>query len=85
MLRQENLEDEDSKAREGATRDWLYRIVDRLPPHCGELLAMWAYHAHGELFTKQMLTSFMAGQGTTAEKRQRAVPMFSRWMRELIG
>ncbi len=85
LLRQENLEDEEAKAREGATRDWLYRIVDRLPPHCGELLALWAYHSHGELFTKQMLTSFMAGQGTTAEKRQRAVPMFSRWMRDIIG
>lgn len=84
LLAQENLEDEDLKAREGATRDWLYRTVERLPPHCGELLALWAYHSHGELFSKQMLRSFMMGQGTTEKARERAVPMFSRWMKDVI-
>lgn len=84
LLAQENLEDEDLKAREGATRDWLYRTVERLPPHCGELLALWAYHSHGELFSQQMLRSFMMGQGTTEKARERAVPMFSRWMKEFI-
>ena len=84
LLAQENLEDEELKAREGATRDWLYRIVDRLPPHCGELLALWAYHEHGELFSQQMLRSFMMGQGTTEKARERAVPLFSRWMKDNI-
>ena len=85
LLAQENLQDEDLKAREGATRDWLYRTVERLPPHCGELLALWAYHTHGELFSQQMLRSFMMGQGTTEKARERAVPMFSRWMKDVIG
>ena len=84
LLVQENQEDEDLKAREGATRDWLYRTVERLPPHCGELLALWAYHSHGELFNQQMLRSFMMGQGTTEKARERAVPMFSRWMKDVI-
>jgi len=84
LLTQENLEDEDLKAREGATRDWLYRTVERLPPHCGELLALWAYHSHGELFSQQMLRSFMMGQGTTEKARERAVPLFSRWMKDVI-
>jgi hypothetical protein len=84
LLVQENLEDEEVKAREGATRDWLYRIVERLPPHCGELLALWAYYTHGELFSQQMLRSFMMGQGTTEKARERAVPMFSRWMKDVI-
>ena len=85
FLVQENLAVEDIKAREGATRDWLYRIVERLPPYCGELLALWAYHEHGELFSQQMLHSFLAGQGTTEEKRKRAVPLFLRWMKDVIG
>ena len=84
LLAQENLENEDLKAREGASRDWLYRTVERLPPHCGELLALWAYHTHGELFSQQMLRSFMIGQGTTEKARERAVPMFSRGMKDLI-
>jgi hypothetical protein len=85
FLMQENLAGEDIKVREGATRDWLYRIVDRLPPHCGEILALWAYHQHGELFSQQMLRSFVAGQGTTEEKRERTIPMFWRWMKDVIG
>jgi len=84
LLIQENQEDEDLKAREGATRDWLYRTVERLPPHCGELLALWAYYSHGELFSQQMLRSFMMGQGTTERARERAVPMFARWMKDTI-
>jgi hypothetical protein len=85
FLMQENLADEEIKVREGATRDWLYRIVDRLPPHCGELLALWAYHQHSELFSQQMLRSFVAGQGTTEEKRERTIPLFWRWMKDVIG
>lgn len=84
LLIQENQEDEDMKAREGATRDWLYRIVTRMPPHCGELLALWAYHEHTELFSQQMLRSFMMGQGTTEKARERQVPLFSRWMKDNI-
>ena len=84
FLMQENLAIEDIKVREGATRDWLYRLVDRLPPHCGEILALWAYHQHGELFTQQMLRSFVAGQGTTEDKRLRAIPFFWRWMKDVI-
>jgi hypothetical protein len=85
FLTQENLATEDIKAREGATRDWLYRLVDRLPPHCGEILALWAYYQYGELFSQQMLRSFVAGQGTTEEKRERAIPLFWRWMKDVIA
>jgi len=84
FLSQENQQDEDLKVREGATRDWLYRIVGRLPPHCGELLALWAYYKHNGLFSQQMLRSFMMGQGTTEKARERAVPLFSRWMKDKI-
>jgi hypothetical protein len=47
-------------------------------------LALWAYHSHGELFSQQMLRSFMMGQGTTERARERAVPRFARWMKDTI-
>lgn len=68
------------ETREGATRDWLYKAVDRLPAHCGELMVLWAYVAHEEIFTPNIVRSFLAGQGTSDAERRRAVPLFTRWV-----
>ncbi|NQV55647.1 MAG: hypothetical protein HQ503_07290, partial [Rhodospirillales bacterium] len=79
LLEQENSTDARDAAREGATRDWIYRLIERLPPHCGELLVLWAYSTYDELFTAAMLRSVIVGMGTTDVVRKRAVPMLWRW------
>ncbi len=84
LLVQEKAAGDDEAAREGATRDYLYKIVDRMWPHCGELITLWAYHNHNDMFTPDILRSFISGQGTTDEARQRKIPMFWRWTEDDI-
>ncbi len=82
LLEQEmGVEDEemDREGREGATRDWIYKMVPNLPPHLGELLVLWCFHTYKELFKPSIAKSFLAGQGTSDDARQRAVPYFFRW------
>jgi hypothetical protein len=82
LLEQETgVEDEemDREGREGATRDWLYKMVPNLPPHLGELLVLWCFHTYENLFKPSIAKSFLAGQGTTDDARERAVPYFFRW------
>ena len=69
----------DRDGREGATRDWLYKMVPALPPHLGELLVLWCFYKYKDLFKPSIAKSFLAGQGTTDDARERAVPYFSRW------
>jgi len=68
------------ETREGATRDWLYKAVDRLPAHCGELVVLWSYMTFNDMFSPKIVRSFLAGQGTSDAERQRAVPLFMRWV-----
>ncbi len=68
------------ETREGATRDWLYKAVDRLPAHCGELVVLWSYMTFSDIFSPKIVRSFLTGQGTTDAERKRAVPLFMRWV-----
>ena len=82
LLEQEmGVEDDEMSrdGREGATQDWLYKMVPSLPPHLGELLVLWCFHTYKELFKPAIAKSFLAGQGTTDDARARAVPYFYRW------
>jgi len=82
LLEQEmGVEDDEMEreGREGATRDWIYKMVPNLPPHLGELLVLWCFHTYKELFKPSIAKSFLAGQGTSDDARQRAVPYFFRW------
>jgi len=83
LLQQEVVEGE---GREGATRDWLYKVVERMPAHAGELVVLYSLMAYSELFSPQLVKSFLLGQGTTEESRSRVVPLFTRWveMSEII-
>jgi len=72
LLEQEmGVEDDDMEreGREGATRDWIYKMVPNLPPHLGELLVLWCFHTYKELFKPSIAKSFLAGQGTSDDAR----------------
>lgn len=84
LLFQEKSPVDDDTIREGATRDHLYKIVDRMVPHCGELITLWAYHAYRDIFTPDILRSFISGQGTSDDARRRHIPMFWRWCEDDI-
>jgi hypothetical protein len=82
LLMQEKAPVDDDFGREGAARDHLYKIVERMVPHCGELITLWAYHAYRDIFRQDILRSFIAGQGTTDAQRMRKIPMFWRWLED---
>lgn len=85
LLEQEmGVDDEEMEreGREGATRDWLYKMVPSLPPHLGELLILWCFHTFNDLFKPSIAKSFLAGQGTSEDARARAVPYFFRWFKQ---
>ena len=84
LLIQEKAPVDDDHGREGATRDHLYKLVDRMVPHCGELITLWAYHAYRDIFRADILRSFIAGQGTSDDQRKRKIPMFWRWCEDDI-
>jgi hypothetical protein len=84
LLMQEKAPVDDDFGREGAARDHLYKIVERMVPHCGELITLWAYHAYRDIFGPDILRSFIAGQGTTDAQRMRKIPMFWRWLEDDI-
>lgn len=84
LLMQEKAPVDDDFGREGAARDHLYKLVDRMVPHCGELITLWAYHAYRDIFGADILRSFIAGQGTTDAQRMRKIPMFWRWQEDDI-
>lgn len=84
LLMQEKAPVDDDFGREGATRDHLYKLVERMVPHCGELITLWAYYAYRDIFRADILRSFIAGQGTSDEQRKRKIPMFWRWCEDEI-
>ncbi len=84
LLMHEKAPVDDGFGREGAARDHLYKLVDRMVPHCGELITLWAYYAYRDIFRPDILRSFIAGQGTTDTQRMRKIPMFWRWQEDDI-
>jgi len=78
LLAQEG--EESGEGRAGATRDFLGRVMDLLPPHCGEIVALWAYRRHPDLFLPEIVKSFLSGQATSVEKRKKMLPLFTRWV-----
>ena len=77
MLRQEITEGE---GRDGSGRKFMCDPINKMPPHCGELLSLWAYFACPQDFSTKVQKSFVASQGTTADSRRRRLPVFFRWV-----
>jgi hypothetical protein len=68
------------EGRAGATRDFLTRVIDELPPYCGELIGLWAYRGYTKQFGPEIIRSFLSGMATSDEKRSRLLPLFTRWV-----
>ncbi len=77
LLRQEVGE---SEGREGSSRVYLSKMVLEMPPHCGELVSLWAYYEHILYFTPDILKSYLASQATSEHGRRSALPLFLRWV-----
>lgn len=77
MLRQEVSEGE---GRDGSGRKFMCDLINKMPPHCGELLTLWAYFACPKDFSAKIQNSFVASQGTTVDSRRRRLPIFFRWV-----
>ena len=77
LLRQEVS---DPEGREGPSR-----MVMDLPPHCGELIALWAYYEHNDIFYPGVLRAYLASQATSVQARKAALPLFLRWVDDPIG
>lgn len=82
LLRQEVGEQD---AREGSSRLYMSRMVMELPPHCGELIALWAYYEHHDIFSPEVLKAYLASQATSEGARRAALPLFLRWVPDPIG
>ena len=75
----------DQEGREGSSRLYMSRMVMELPPHCGELIALWAYYQHHEIFSPEVLKAYLASQATSEGARRAALPLFLRWVPDPIG
>lgn len=82
LLRQEVS---DQEGREGSSRLYMSRMVMELPPHCGELITLWAYYEHNEIFSPEVLKAYLASQATSEQARKAALPLFLRWVDDPIG
>ena len=82
LLRQEVS---DPEGREGPSRLYMSRMVMDLPPHCGELIALWAYYEHNDIFYPGVLKAYLASQATNVQDRKAALPLFLRWVDDPIG
>lgn len=65
--------------REGSSRQYLCKLVRALPPHCGELIALWAYFVAGKDFSMKILKGFQTSYGGSRDEQEKAVPFFTRW------
>lgn len=81
MLRQEKSRS--GGGREGSSRQYLCDQVGNLPPHCGEVLALWAFFSCPAEFDERMLKAFVTSFGTTQDTRRKAMPLFTRWTPEI--
>lgn len=75
----------DQEGREGSSRLYMSRMVMELPPHCGELITLWAYYQHHEIFSPEVLKAYLASQATSEGARRAALPLFLRWVPDPIG
>ena len=75
----------DQEGREGPSRQYMSRMVMDLPPHCGELIALWAYYEHNDIFYPGVLKAYLASQATSVQARKAALPLFLRWVDDPIG
>ena len=82
LLRQEVS---DQEGREGPSRQYMSRMVMDLPPHCGELIALWAYYEHNDIFYPRVLKAYLASQATNVKDRKAALPLFLRWVDDPNG
>jgi len=51
-----------------------------MPAYAGELVVLWSLFTYRDLFSPQLVKSFLLGQGTTDNARSREVPLFTRWV-----
>jgi hypothetical protein len=82
LLRQEVSAQE---GREGSSRLYMSRMVMELPPHCGELIALWTYYEHNDIFSPEVLKAYLASTATSERARRTALPLFLRWVEDPIG
>ncbi len=82
LLRQEVSAQE---GREGSSRLYMSRMVMELPPHCGELIALWTYYEHNDIFSPEVLKAYLASTATSERARRSALPLFLRWVDDPIG
>ena len=82
LLRQEVSAQE---GREGSSRLYMSRMVMELPPHCGELIALWTYYEHNDIFSPEVLKAYLASTATNERARRAALPLFLRWVEDPIG
>lgn len=75
----------DQEGREGSSRLYMSRMVMELPPHCGELITLWAYFQHHDIFSPEVLKAYLASQSTSEGARKAALPLFLRWVEDPIG
>ena len=66
--------------REGSSR-----MVMELPPHCGELIALWTYYEHNDIFSPEVLKAYLASTATSERARRTALLLFLRWVDDPIG
>jgi hypothetical protein len=77
MLAQESASG--GEGREGSSCQYLCKLVNAMPPHCGEFVALWALHACGKDFSPRILKQFQTSFGLTETERAKAIPYFMRW------
>ena len=82
LLRQEVSAQE---GREGSSRLYMSRMVMELPPHCGELIALWTYYEHNDIFSPEVLKAYLASTTTSERARRTALPLFLLWVEDPIG
>ena len=82
MLRQEAKEGE---GREGSGRQYMCSLINKHPPYCGELLALWTYFSCPEDFSGNIQNGYVASQGTNVKARKRRMPLFFRWVSAEAG
>jgi hypothetical protein len=67
-------------AQEGASRNYILSQIETQPPHCGEMIALWAYFSQDpELFSPAIQKSFVASTGMYARDRRQRLPFYLRW------
>lgn len=83
LLRQETSAYEEG--RDGSSRQYMNQVIRTFPDYCGEMVAVWAYFSQKEFFAERILKSFLASMGTTPKERKRQLPLFLRWVPDVVA